>query len=84
MAAGRMPHAAGVCPLNICGHPEWEASRAFVGTPCALCGEPIGFGREFFQQCGWRLLAHRSCVLGDLDGWATLATRARGIPEVWA
>ncbi len=72
-AAGVMPERSEVYAEALCGHAECDAVRDFVAIRCALCAEPIGFGGAFWQQCGWRLLAHRDCVLAEPDAWRLLA-----------
>ena len=47
-----------------CTHRDCAWQRVAVACRCVLCGEPIGFGRSFYEYLGD--VAHRSCLEGVL------------------
>lgn len=69
MAAAVMPGLDTVCFDPRCGHRDCRATRELASRRCALCDLAVLPGERFFQEHGWRLLAHELCVLSDLDGW---------------
>jgi len=65
MAAGMISKPGseyGPCLDEDCGHTDCAASRKIAATACALCDEPIGYERLFFQRENWTVLEHVACI----------------------
>lgn len=65
MAAGTISKPGtlyGPCVDENCGHTDCAASRKMAATACALCGEPIGYERLFYQRDNWTVLVHTACM----------------------
>ncbi len=48
-----------------CDHAGCVKDRALAAQPCAVCGEPIGYNRRFYEwsRTGPRPPAHEACLL---------------------
>lgn len=53
----------GPCAVH-CTHRDCAWQRLAAESCCVLCGEPIGFGRFFYEYLGD--VAHRDCLEGRL------------------
>ncbi|MBA7713010.1 hypothetical protein ES703_122005 [subsurface metagenome] len=45
-----------------CTHTDCAESRRQAETPCAICGESIGYDRQFYQRDNWTVLTHAACT----------------------
>lgn len=46
---------------DACTHEDCAETRAMSEKPCRICGEPIGYGNDFFQEQDWKVLVHADC-----------------------
>ena len=51
-----------------CAHRDCAWQRVTVARACSLCGQPIGFGRHFYEYDGD--VAHRACLEEQMDAAA--------------
>ena len=61
----------GPCLEESCGHVDCGESRALAAIQCALCGEPIGYDKRFFQNDNWKTLTHLLCVMKGIPMMST-------------
>lgn len=64
MAAGYLsPPGAKYGPCRgTCKHKDCAETRETSARSCELCGEPIGYDKNFYQAEQWRKLTHAVCL----------------------
>ena len=45
-----------------CRHTDCAESRRWAEALCAICGEPIGYERQFYQSGNWTVFRHAACA----------------------
>ena len=50
-----------------CSHPDCMGTRRMAAIICRICGEPIGFDRNFYQEGAWDKLVHASCLEDEVE-----------------
>jgi hypothetical protein len=50
-----------------CAHVDCQANREMAATLCGICGEPIGYEKQFYDTCNERGLVHALCGIVEVE-----------------